>query len=223
MKLYAQTTAFIALLAVRTTLSIAVAAPPCGLADLVIAPGDISGEFSLCNSITNGGEVRVVGAGATFRAGSVTLANGFSVASGAPFTVETGLFSPGGVIPAGDPSGLELAFNVSGLTQLVSRVSIRLEVTHPFAGDLTATLTSPGGVAHLVLLGRPGHRPAFAGGNAGHSSNFAGAYLFDDFAAGDLWATISGLGADDSIPATPLSPISPLLPAPRISGYLTSL
>ncbi len=171
--------------------------PPC-VDDLVIPPGPVSGSFVANGSVTHAGWLRVVGTGATLRGREVALGNDFRVDTGAPFTVETPTSTcyrnPGGVIPDADPYGLELLFPVSGLSQLVSRVLVRLEATHSWVGDLTATLISPGGVARLVLLGRPGHRPAFAGGLAGVQADLQGVYLFDDFAPGDLWDTIAGLG-----------------------------
>lgn len=101
-----------------------------------------------------------------------------------------------GPIPDGNPAGINITFNVSGFTQPVSQIRLRLGLTHTYVGDLRATLTSPSGTARLVVFSRLGHRATAAVGSA---SNFSGTYQFDD-AGTDLWATIAPLFTDSIVP-----------------------
>lgn len=57
--------------------------------------------------------------------------------------------SPGIVIPDNDPSGIERVLNVSDSGQLNS-ISIELDITHSYIGDLTIELISPHGSSLLL-------------------------------------------------------------------------
>ncbi len=89
-----------------------------------------------------------------------------------------------GTIPDGNPSGLAVQFTVSGLFRPVGNVGIAMDLTHGWAGDLSATLISPDGRARLLVFGRLG---ASRIANFGDSSNFGGNYSFWDSATVNLW------------------------------------
>ena len=88
-----------------------------------------------------------------------------------------------GAIPENNPAGINVTFSVSGIAMPIKRVQLTLTLTHTYIGDLEATLTSPGGIAHLLILGRIGSNST--NGN-GFPSNLGGKYTFDD-SGGDLW------------------------------------
>lgn len=97
-----------------------------------------------------------------------------------------------GSIPDNTPAGINVTFSVSGFTQPLSQLRLRLGLSHSFVGDLRATLMSPNGTAQLVVFSRVGYAPNSAGGTA---SKLSGTYLFDD-AGTDLWAAAaSALGS----------------------------
>jgi len=89
-----------------------------------------------------------------------------------------------GAIPDGDPvTGRTVSFAVSGVTSPVASVVLSVSLTHTWAGDLTATLISPGGAARLVVFGRPG---VTRGSTFGDSSDLGGTYVFSDLGRPDL-------------------------------------
>ena len=65
-------------------------------------------------------------------------------------------------IPDNDPTGLASAFSLSGFGGTVTNVSVNLNLTGGYNGDLFAYLTGPGGYA--VLLNRVGVTGANANG-----------------------------------------------------------
>ncbi|MEO7062655.1 MAG: hypothetical protein ABI082_02625 [Dokdonella sp.] len=89
-----------------------------------------------------------------------------------------------GTIPDNNPAGINITFSVSGFTQPLAQLRLRLGLNHSFAGDLRATLISPGGTAQLVIFSRLGIR---ATSSIGTSAHFSGTYVFDDNGT-DLWA-----------------------------------
>ncbi len=93
-----------------------------------------------------------------------------------------------GAIPDNNPSGLQINFNVSGITPTVGSVRLRVGITHPWSGDLVATLRSPGGVSTLIILGRVGVGLGQASQNFGSSADFSGSYEFADDASLDFWS-----------------------------------
>jgi hypothetical protein len=87
--------------------------------------------------------------------------------------------------PPAPGEALTVSIPVSGLTENVSRVAVRLSLSHAWAGDLEAVLTSPGGSRSLVLFSRIGATTATSFGSG---SAFNGTYLFTDSATGpNLW------------------------------------
>lgn len=108
-------------------------------------------------------------------------------------------FAGGGLgsIPDNNPAGINITFNVSGFTQPLSQIRLRLGLSHTYVGDLRATLVSPSGTARLVVFSRLGYR---ANSTMGVSSNLSGTYRFDD-AGGDLWTTIAPLNTNGVVPS----------------------
>lgn len=103
-----------------------------------------------------------------------------------------------GPIPDNDAAGRSVAFAVSNLKGRVRSVSVTMEITHSFIGDLDVRLISPGGRAQLVLFSRPGGSRASADGM---HANLAGTYTFADTAVGDLWGTIKPQTTDFLLPS----------------------
>ena len=77
-------------------------------------------------------------------------------------------------IPDNDPSGLANSFNLSGLAGTISDLTVSLNITGGYNGDLFAYLTGPGGFA--VLLNRVGVTSANPNGyaNTGLAVTFIG-------------------------------------------------
>jgi subtilisin-like proprotein convertase family protein len=105
----------------------------------------------------------------------------------------------GGPIPDNAPAaGVNTNFAVSGLTGQVNTVTISVDISHTWVGDLKATLIAPGGIAQLRLFGRVGRGVAT---DSGDSSNLGAVYTFDDNASLDLWTTVAGLDTSGVAPA----------------------
>ncbi len=124
---------------------------------------------------------------------TAVLASSVAHAGGSSF-----VGSGGGAIPDDNPTGVTINFEVTGQTLAVQDVTINLDITHTFLGDLTATLFSPGDLASLKLFGRVGSTRT---SGFGDSSNLAGVYTFTDFGANDLWA-VAATGTDATNIAT---------------------
>jgi len=92
-----------------------------------------------------------------------------------------------GAIPDNNFSGRTISFPVAGIAQPLTNVRIALTMDHTWTGDLEATLTSPGGKAHLLLFGRTGRTPTVA---VGYGANLIGTYVFDDGALSDWKASL---------------------------------
>jgi hypothetical protein len=113
-----------------------------------------------------------------------------------PFTgTGTGLVPDGLTDPPPAPgNALVVSIPVSGITEAISRVAVRMTVSHAWGGDLEAVLTSPDGTRSLVLFSRVG---ATTASSYGTGSDFNGTYIFTDSATGaNLW---SGAG-DATLP-----------------------
>lgn len=112
-------------------------------------------------------------------------------------------FPVSGTLPASIPdnaAGISRTFTVTGVpanAQLV-RVTLTMNMTHTWVGDLRATLTSPDNETHTLFydIGDTGS-PA---GN-GDSSNLSGAYTFTDTAATTLWTASLAGNTTYNIPA----------------------
>ena len=125
-----------------------------------------------------------------------------------------------GTIPDGNPSGRSVQFTVSGLFRPVGNVGISMDLTHTWAGDLSATLISPDGRARLVVFGRLG---ADRSSSYGDSSDLAGSYLFWDSTVDNLWQAALATGAA-AIPTGTYRTLSSGSPArSMLGGCPTSL
>ena len=100
-----------------------------------------------------------------------------------------------GPIPDNNPAGLSINFNVSGITPSVGSVRLRLGITHPWSGDIVATLRSPGGVSTLIILGRVGVGLGQTTPSFGSAADFSGIYEFADDASLDFWVAANADGA----------------------------
>lgn len=121
------------------------------------------------------------------RFGAVVLLGCVGAIGHAPVQAATVTIAGGnlGAIPDGDPTGRSVTFAVPAPGAAVVGVSLSMTVSHPFIGDLEATLIAPGGVARTVVFARTG------GGlvsSTGDSSDLIGTYRFSDTGALDLWA-----------------------------------
>ncbi len=104
-------------------------------------------------------------------------------------------------IPDNDPNGVVIEIDTTGLfSGTLTRVTIELGIEHSYIGDLSATLTSPEGVAQLVMFSRVGLTTDNAGNGLGFRSNLNGTYLFDDQYMGNLW-TSAAENLDGTVPA----------------------
>ena len=70
------------------------------------------------------------------------------VASAQPMTTNGYTFSPNRAVPDGNPTGLALATNLSGMTDFIANVTVSLNISGGFNGDLYA-----------YTLGRPAALP----------------------------------------------------------------
>jgi subtilisin-like proprotein convertase family protein len=103
----------------------------------------------------------------------------------------------GGAIPDNSPVGVTTTFDVSGVSGQIGTVTVRLDVSHSFAGDLAATLYAPNGIAKLKLFGNVG---ANRGSTNGDSSDFNGVYEFRDLATQDFWVAAANADSATAIP-----------------------
>ncbi len=89
--------------------------------------------------------------------GSVPMGEGLSADQ--PFaTTSQFSSSPGTAIPDNDPNGATDVINVP-LSFAVNGLTLDLQITHTWVGDLKATLTAPDGTTFVQLFDRPGVPP----------------------------------------------------------------
>jgi hypothetical protein len=103
-----------------------------------------------------------------------------------------------GAIPDNDPAGRTVSFAASNLSGEITSVEVSLSLTHSFSGDLTAVLTSPSGIARMVLFGRLGTTRTLL---AGTTANFGGTYIFSDHGRPDLQPALQALGDASVLPS----------------------
>lgn len=103
-----------------------------------------------------------------------------------------------GLTAMGEP--LVISFNVSGLGSNVGSVEVRLTAspTHPWVGDLYATLRAPGGSPSADLFGNTGDAVDTA---ASDDSDFTGPYTFGDAQTGNWWSAAAAAGATTAVPS----------------------
>lgn len=103
-----------------------------------------------------------------------------------------------GIIPDGNPAGRAVNFAIPALGAPVVGVSVSMTLSHTWAGDIEATLISPGGFARTVVFSRTGINVV---STTGDSSNFSGTYRFSDSGSLDLWAQAAAVpGLSDILP-----------------------
>lgn len=122
------------------------------------------------------------------------------MASASPLAIHAADFSGSGLgwILDNDASGRNVQFTVSGLAFPLAEVRLSMTMTHSWVGDLEATLTSPGGLARLVIFSRTGSGRKLQDGS---SANLGGTYIFRDDAANDWWETAAITPGLVNIPA----------------------
>lgn len=120
-------------------------------------------------------------------------------ASGEP---DSHLMFPGtgtGAIPDNVPAGINVTFNVTGISGTVNDIWISMNLTHSWVGDIDARLTAPNGTTSHVIFASTGATTATG---AGDSSDLLGVYRFIDNATGtNWWAAAAAAGAAVPIPA----------------------
>ena len=97
---------------------------------------------------------------------------------------------------------LTISFAVSGVTSNISAVTVTFTGTHPWVGDVYATIAAPGGSPSADLFGNTRGAPPGSATNAGvgYQSNLNGVYSFGDSQTGNWWTTALNSGSGD-IPA----------------------
>jgi subtilisin-like proprotein convertase family protein len=112
-------------------------------------------------------------------------------------------FPPGDVplpIPDGNPTGATSTINVTQDLTLTD-LTVHVDITHTWVGDLTITLTSPAGTA-ITLLDRPG----YTGTGFGCNNND----VHVTFADGQADPETVCAGTDVAWPVTDAGPVTPL-------------
>lgn len=112
-------------------------------------------------------------------------------------------FSPNEALPVNvtdnNPTGVTRTFTVTGVpaNALINSVTLTLNATHTWVGDLRATLASPDNEVHILFYDI-GDTNSPVG--TGDSSNLAGSYLFSDAGATTLWTAADGGPSSFDIP-----------------------
>jgi len=112
--------------------------------------------------------------------------------------IPDGVTHEGGCAP-GTPR--DVTFNVTGLPA-TAPADVRitgLALTHPWVGDLTATLIAPDGAATAILFGGTGVKEIDDPEDQGDDSDLDGTYSFADEATWNWWAAAAHAGAIDAI------------------------
>ena len=113
-------------------------------------------------------------------------------------------------IPDNDPSGLASAFSLSGFAGTISNLSVAVNITGGYNGDLFAYLTGPGGYA--VLLNRVGVTSANPNGygNTGLAVTFlSGGADIHAYGAGSYSTNAAGqLTGNWGVDGRAISPLS---------------
>jgi subtilisin-like proprotein convertase family protein len=111
---------------------------------------------------------------------------------------------PGADTPCQTPGPpLNVQFAVTGLTANVQSLSVSVTLTHPYAGDVVASLIPPSGGNGFVLFGYVGSNSTVGNAIFGDSSNLGGTYVFSDAAPATptFWQAAATAGAADNIPS----------------------
>lgn len=108
------------------------------------------------------------------------------------------------------PDSRDVTFEVSGVYGSITNVEVSASLTHPWMGDLTATLIAPD-ATQFVLFGNTGGTDADP---CGDSSDLIGNYNFNDQASGTNWWT----AAFDNLNDQPLGTYRTTAPGPLASS-----
>jgi subtilisin-like proprotein convertase family protein len=141
--------------------------------------------------------------------------------------------SPNTVIPDGNPVGLVSTLNLTGMTGVASNITVALNITGGFNGDLYAYLVSPTG-GFVVLLNRVGlsSTNAFGAGDTGFNISLNAAFannIHDYQSVSGYTSLLNGSGQitgnwqPDQRTISPASAPSLFDTAPDGSGNLSSL
>ncbi|MBL8297565.1 MAG: hypothetical protein JNN30_04370 [Rhodanobacteraceae bacterium] len=122
-----------------------------------------------------------------------------AVCGGADAMAASFVGTGGGAIPDNAPAvGVSTNFAVTGLTGQIDTVSISVDISHTYVGDLTATLIAPNNIARLKLFGRVGRNLT---SGAGDNSNLGAVYSFADSGNLNLWSAVAALDTTQAPPA----------------------
>lgn len=124
-----------------------------------------------------------------------------------------GIPDGGPVCPSVGPAR-DVQIIVAGALGTVDTVGVALTLSHPFVGDLRATLIAPDGTSH-VLFARTG---ALLPGSAGDASPLNGQYTFTDIASGNFWTSATGTAG-----AVPPGPYRTSAPGGTLAGGAPTL
>lgn len=80
----------------------------------------------------------------------------------------------------------DVTFDVIGITNSLTNISLSIGLNHSWAGDLDVVLTSPTGAASFVIFSRIG------AGGFGSNSDFAGTYVFENASPNNIWSAAGG-------------------------------
>jgi hypothetical protein len=119
------------------------------------------------------------------------------MASSPVFAIESFAGTNTGAIPdapSGSPScGINnlgqpriVSFDVTGLTIPVVAVSVSMNLTHTWRGDLVVKLAAPGGSPSKIIFSHTGSNVP---GGCGHNGILNGLYTFEDTADRDWWGS----------------------------------
>ena len=102
-----------------------------------------------------------------------------------------------GAIPDNTPAGLNVTFNVTGITGTPTDIWVSMDLTHSFMGDVDVKLTAPNGTSHVIFASTG----ATTAAGFGDSSDLLGVYRFIDSATGpNWWAAAAAAGVNEPIP-----------------------
>jgi len=114
-------------------------------------------------------------------------------------------------IPDNNPTGASSEINVVEAF-LIGDITVSLnDLSHPFLGDLIATLTHVSSSTTVTLFNRVGR----VNTGSGDASNFGATYRFNDTFSGNLWSE-AGIGnANDVVPGGDYFPTGANSPDPQ--------
>jgi len=130
------------------------------------------------------------GLGASLIAAASALANGAHT-----------FFDQGGAIPDDNPEGLRRTILLPDISPRdIKGVVVRLDLSYPWVGDVTATLSHVGfqPLTTVGLINRPGHGGP---GTSGDGSILEGEYFFNDWTAFPTIAQAAALVGDGELVA----------------------